>query len=593
MPRMKNTTDTLRRAAAWLAAAAFLLPALVVMLRAPKVPYADQWRFQAHLLSTPFPQSVVNADNGHHELLPSLVRLAELHWLHGGQWLQIGIGIVLLLATQALGWRQLAGLPSSQRNAAALALLLGLCWLGNQRALGHGNETVHAYSVTALLLAGLLVLGRKLRPDAGAAGIAALCGFAAAFSFGSGIAAFAAFFPMLWLTRARPAAWATLSVGLVLTLAALQLTGDSTGALAFAPLSWISSWLRWLAGPWIHAVWPALDPALAARLPSAAGALLSPIASAYDARFGPVMLAWFPHIPIALAGLAALAWQGLKAWQAPQTPWAPAQRLGIGIALFAAATGALVAVVRDAYFQTYPDQLLAPRYMVWSSLFWAGLLLAAVARASSPRRALSLVLLVALVLLPSQVWTAKLAGSMRQVATHTAVAAAVGVVDRAVPLGENVPAEIVAALPLQRKAQVEMFAWPQVRWLGRKPSTEPLAVRGLQVETVDNLLETPARRATCWKPRQGACVSPPMRLAAMRACCWSTRRAWLADWRCPTRPQDRATGSAGWKATTPRRPGRCACPNECNAPMPPVTHMAADARRYHGRPHRPHGMTPT
>ncbi|MQP75330.1 hypothetical protein CQ393_05395 [Stenotrophomonas sp. MYb238] len=491
---MKNTTDTLRRAAAWLAAAAFLLPALVVMLRAPKVPYADQWRFQAHLLSTPFPQSVVNADNGHHELLPSLVRLAELHWLHGGQWLQIGIGIVLLLATQALGWRQLAGLPSSQRNAAALALLLGLCWLGNQRALGHGNETVHAYSVTALLLAGLLVLGRKLRPDAGAAGIAALCGFAAAFSFGSGIAAFAAFFPMLWLTRARLAAWAALSVGLVLTLAALQLTGDSTGALAFAPLSWVSSWLRWLAGPWIHAVWPALDPALAARLPSAAGALLSPVASAYDARFGPVMLAWFPHIPIALAGLAALAWQVLKAWQAPQTPWAPAQRLGIGIALFAAATGALVAVVRDAYFQTYPDQLLAPRYLVWSSLFWAGLLLAAVARASSPRRALSLVLVVALVLLPSQVWTAKLAGSMRQVAVHTAVAAAVGVVDRAAPLGENVPAEIVAALPLQRQAQVEMFAWPQARWLGRRPSTEPLAVRGMQAETVDNLLETPARR---------------------------------------------------------------------------------------------------
>lgn len=494
MPRMKNTTDTLRRAAAWLAAAAFLLPALVVMLRAPKVPYADQWRFQAHLLSTPFPQSVVNADNGHHELLPSLVRLAELHWLHGGQWLQIGTGIVLLLATLALGWRQLAALPASQRHAAWLALLLGLCWLGNQRALGHGNETVHAYSVTALLLAGLQVLGQRLRPGAGAAGIAALCGLAAAFSFGSGIATFAAFFPMLWLTRARPAAWATLSLGLVLTLAALQLTGDSAGALAFAPLSWISSWLRWLAGPWIHAAWPALDPALAERLPPALGALLAPVASAYEGRFGPVMLAWFPHIPIALAGLASLAWLLLKAWLAPQTPPAPAQRLGIGIALFAAAIGALVAVVRDAYFQTYPDQLLAPRYLVWSSLFWAGLLLAAMARASSPRRALSLVLAVAVVLLPSQLWTARLAGSMRQVAAHVAAAAAVGVVDRAAPRGENVPAEIATALPLQRQAQVEMFAWPQARWLGRTPPSQPLAVRDLQVEAVDNLLETPARR---------------------------------------------------------------------------------------------------
>ncbi|MGX9719257.1 hypothetical protein [Stenotrophomonas acidaminiphila] len=491
---MKNTTDTPHRTAVWLAAAAFLLPALVVMLRAPRVPYADQWRFQAHLLSTPFPQNVMAADNGHHELLPSLVRLAELQWLHGGQWLQISMGIVLLLATLALGWRQLAALPSPQRQAAGLALLLGLCWLGNQRVLGHGNETVHAYSVTALLLAGLHVLGQRLRPGAGAAGIAALCGFVAAFSFGSGIATFAAFFPMLWLTRARPAAWATLSFGLVLTLAALQLTGDSTGALAFAPLSWISSWLRWLAGPWIHAVWPALDPALTDRLPHALGALLSPLASAYDDRFGPVMLAWFPHIPIALAGLAALTWLLLKAWQAPNTPSLPAQRLGIGIALFAAATGALVAVVRDAYFQTYPDQLLAPRYLVWSSLFWSGLLLAAVARASSPRRALSLILVVALLLLPSQVWTAKLAGSMRQAAVHTAVAATAGVVDRAAALGENVPAEIATALPLQRQAQVEMFTWPQARWLGRTPPSEPLAVRDLQVEAVDNMLETPARR---------------------------------------------------------------------------------------------------
>lgn len=491
---MKNVADQVRRAAPWLAAAAFLLPALMVMLRAPKVPYADQWRFQAHLLSTPFPQSVVTADNGHHELLPSLVRLAELQWLQGGQWLQIGIGIALLLATLALGWRQLAGLPATQRQAAWLALVLGLCWLGNQRALGHGNETVHAYSVTAMLLVGLHLLGRRMQPGAHAAMGAALCGFIAAFSFGSGVATFAAFFPMLALTRARPSAWAALSIGLLLTLATLQLTGSSASTPVFAPLSWISSWLRWLAGPWIHAVWPALDPALAGRMPPALGGLLAPIASAYDARFGPVMLAWFPHIPIAFAGLAALTWQLLKAWQAPRTPWAPAQRLGIGIALFAAATGALVAVVRDAYFQTYPDQLLASRYLVWSSLFWAGLLLATVTRASSPRRALSLVLVAALALLPSQAWTGKLAGSMRQAALHTAVAATIGVVDRAMPLGENVPTEIAAALPLQRQAQVEMFTWPQTRWLDRTPPSEPLAVRELQAETVDNLLETPARR---------------------------------------------------------------------------------------------------
>lgn len=470
------------------AALAYLLPALWVMLLAPKVPYADAWRFQAHLLSTPFPASVLAPDNGHHELLPGLVRLAELHWLGGGQWLQIAVGIALLLATLALGWRQTAGLPAMPRRAAWLALVLGLCWLGNERALGHANETVHAYAVTVLLLAGIGLLARAAGGTR-QAWLAGLCAMAAAFSFGSGIAVFGALFAVLWLVRARAAAWWAVGACLLVTGLALQASGGSQLGPMAAPLRALVAWWRWLGGPWIYAAWPAFDPDLAARLPQALHWPLLPLARAYHAQAGAVMLAWFPQALLGLAGLAALA---PMAWRARQRPSAAAC-LGIGLAVFAACAGVLIAVVRDGYFVAFPDQLLAPRYLVWSSLFWSGLVLAGVALWPA-RRTTLLVLAVAVVLLPSQAWMGRLAASMREVAMRTATAAVVNVIDPAEALGESVPAEIGQALPLQRQARVAMFAWPHAGLLGHRVQAQPLPATAVQVEPLQTLAGTPARR---------------------------------------------------------------------------------------------------
>ncbi|REN05975.1 hypothetical protein DSI35_15590, partial [Mycobacterium tuberculosis] len=59
----------------------------------PRVLYADPWRFTQKLLEMPWPANVLVSDNGHREILPNLVRHAELEWLHGNQWLQIGTGV--------------------------------------------------------------------------------------------------------------------------------------------------------------------------------------------------------------------------------------------------------------------------------------------------------------------------------------------------------------------------------------------------------------------------------------------------------------------------------------------------------------------
>src|SRR3546814_9955541 len=139
--------------------------------------------------------------------------------------------------------------------------------------------------------------------------------------------------------------------------------------------------LRWLSGPFVYAAWPLLDPQIASQLPVAAARVpAQAVAQAYEGAFGPVLLARWPQLLFGLAGLGWLAALGWCAWRDRGSVTASVLA-GIGLACFAAAVGAMIATVRLDYFSAHPEQLLAPRYVVWSSLFWGGLLLATAAQA--------------------------------------------------------------------------------------------------------------------------------------------------------------------------------------------------------------------
>ena len=460
----------------------------------PRVPYADAWRFLGHFLQAPFPYDILAPDNGHHEVLPNAVRVLELHAFAAQQWLQVIVGIALALATVIVFARDIRRIADVRTKAATLlAVVLGLFWLGNIRALAHGNESVHAYCVTLFLAIGLHALSKARTGRGGLvdAALAAACGLAAAFSFGSGIACFAAFAAVLLLQRAPWRQCVVLAMGLAATLALLLLDGGTGASIAFAPLRQGDMLLRWLSGPFVYAAWPLVDPQIASQLPVAlARAPAQAVAQAYEGAFGPVLLARWPQL---LFGLAGLGWLAALAWRAwCERGSAPATALmGIGLACFAAAVGTMIATVRLDYFSAHPEQLLAPRYVVWSSLFWGGLLLATAAQARRPARALVATVLVAIALLPSQLWMARLGGNMQAVAEQTGLAAAVGIVEPELPLGETVFEDLEAALPPAREAGVAVFAWPETRWLGRKPEADALhllAAREVEVTVVDNRL---------------------------------------------------------------------------------------------------------
>lgn len=482
---------------AWVLAAAYLAMGLAMLWLSPRVPYADAWRFLARFLRVSVPAGGFTSDNGHYELLPNLVRALELRYFAASQSLQVAVSMALLLATCVVVWRALRDLAPAWRAAAALVAVLGLFWLGNVRALGHAHDALHVYCVTLALTLGLQALINAHRTnEIRAAGMAAICGWFAAMSFGSGIAVFVGFAAVLVLRGSNVRGWLVLSTGLIVSLLTLGSGGGIDAAIAFAPFAQAELLLRWLAGPLLFAGWPLFDPEVAAHIPSAA--IRGPtqaIAQAYASAFGPVMLARWPHL---LVGAMGVAWLGFESWRAYRGKQPPAM-FGVGVAWFSLAVGGLIAVVRYTYFNDFPDQLLAPRYVVWSSLFWAGLGMAAVVHAKRAAAALGPVLMAAILLIPSQAWMAKLGEGMRGIAERTALGAAVGVVEAELPLGENVPGELADALPGLRRANSAVFAWPEARMLGKPVpmGTRYLtATRNIQLTTVGNQLGDRGRRVS-------------------------------------------------------------------------------------------------
>ena len=467
---------------------------VMMVIAAPSVPYADPWRFIVTYLSEPFPGNVLRVDNGHCEVLPDLVRFADLSWCHANQSLQLGVavGLALLLLASVCIWarRDVVGilLPA--------AFCIGVFWLGNGRKLAHGNESVPLFMILWLLLHGLRLAGLGVGTSSRQLFLVVLCGVAATFTFGSGIACFVAFGVAMWLRRAPRREWVPLVVAgmtTLLTLATIASHQVHMGALALGDR--VLVWLHWLGAPFVSAASPLLDPEHAARQPSFVRAVVEPIASWTEARCGPSAVTVLPSVAI---GAAGVVWLLVASLRHRRIGGSELQRLGLGLAWFAVAVGVLVAAVRLEYFRLRPDQVVSARYLPWSMLLWTGLVMAHVAAPGRSVRARSLAVgAFALLLLPSQVWNVRAAFRLQQIAERTALGAAVGVLDAELPLVESNLVDVQRALPLLREAGAAMFAWPETQCLGQlvaAAASTPVAVHGLVVEPVPNRLGGAALR---------------------------------------------------------------------------------------------------
>lgn len=474
-PRMRH--------ALWLVAAVYAGIGLVMMLVAsPKVPYADPWRFLATFLEQPFPDNILIADNGHREILPSLVRLVELHWFSANQWLQIVIGMVLAVVTVRWLWRALYCDSPTIRATSACILAVGLFWLGNSRKLSHGTESVTFFIVLLCLIQGLRCLTGE-HPRRGLhAGLAALL---ASVTFGSGAACFGAFLVIMWLRREQLRQYVPML--LLAGVGAAALMTNNHGALLTEEIElWthVDQLLRFLGAPFVWALSPLLDVAHADRQPfEPLRAVLHPIAVAAQGSFGASMTARWPATLFGAIAVLWLAAQSLAArrYQEPQ----PRRLFALGIAWFGFGVGLLVIIARCRFFLANQDQIVTQRYLPWTMLLWMGLWLTFVQRsARSARCKVLTVLFAAAAFAPSQVWTGRYAFRRQIAANQTAIAAAVEVVDRDFDLVETTKQDLLQSQPLLRDAGKTVWSWPTVQLLG-KPM--PAGARALTADHIEVL----------------------------------------------------------------------------------------------------------
>lgn len=482
----------------WFALAAlfYVSYGVAAILRlAPHALYADQWRQYVDYVQLSFPWNVLHPDNGHRLLLPNLIAWIELRWFAGNQWLQIACGIasalVAAMTAAAICLRDESVLLA-RRSAAMFLSLFAILWLGNARTLFHSTELLHTtlpMLCLMLALAACLAATRdaaRLRPLV----LALLCALAASFSFGYGMAVFVGIFGTLMARKATFAQLALWFSGLVATAALYLLlpgTAGVTASMGFAPLQNLLTAARWLGAPFVAMFKYLWDPAASGLVPTqtlqhAAHA----IAIATSPHLPDMHTGVMPYALFGALGMLALSIASLRRLLAHERAGA-IEALGFGIAWFGLAAAGIVSISRLTYFEQYPDQIYAERYLPWPCLFWLGLALIALGAPLTKRQIFARATFAFALLLPLLAWPIEFGGGIyaalvRGQIDNTAAGSIVGVIERDVSQGETDNGEFARGYPVLRPLRVAQFADPALDLIG-KPLPSSLSALDARIET--------------------------------------------------------------------------------------------------------------
>jgi hypothetical protein len=354
----------------------------------------DQWRIYADYLSRPFPSSILAVQNGHRPVVPGLFFLADLYLFGANNYFLSAVGIVLAFLLAGcwswLAWRE------TETDLATRALCGGLpwifvFWLGNSRTLGHGSEAIQNFLALDGLLLGVGATLASRTADRGLHGrpwlsyaLAASVGcLIATFSFGSGIVSWPVTIGVGLLAGAPAAVLVVLGGGLLGSLLMYAGVSSNVGT-GLSPVGLFETLLD-------AAVW----------LGSPLSRVITPFRSINPDTLVDVYCAVLGAIGLLLALVLVTRWSLRRQAASDLENWC------IAVIAFAAGTALLVALARGTYFSELPAQRVAPRYVIWSSVFWAGLLILLGLEATRRKRRLSTrtwqgaVALVTLGLLPA------------------------------------------------------------------------------------------------------------------------------------------------------------------------------------------------
>ncbi len=501
-----------------------------ILHHAPHALYADQWRQYVDYVSLPFPWNVFHPDNGHRLLLPNLIAWAELRWFDGNQWLQISCGIASALiaaCVASLVCLRDDGVIVARRAAAMFLCFFAILWLGNARTLFHSTELLHTtlpMLCLMLALAACIAATRaapRLRPVA----IALVLALAASFSFGYGMAVFVGIFGALLARKATLVQFALWLGGLVATAALYLLlpgTAGVTASMGFAPLQNLIAAARWLGAPFVTLFKYLWDPDASGLVPTQAlSHATHAIATTAAAHLPDLHTSVMPYALFGALGMLALAVASLHRLLARERAGV-IEALGFGIAWFGFAAAGIVSLSRLAYFQQYPDQIYADRYLPWPCLFWLGLALIALGKPVHGRNAIARGTFAFALLLPLLGWPLEYGGSVyaglvRGQIDNTAAGSLVGVIDRNQSQGETDSGEFARGYPVLQPRHIAQFADAAAELIGKPQPAGSAALSDATIETRridENLIGEPGTAVVLHLP---AAASMPERLLLVDA----------------------------------------------------------------------------
>jgi hypothetical protein len=420
------------------------------------VTHLDYWGIYEFCLNHTWLESSLHKHSTHSLFFPSFLWLADLRFFHGSQQPLFFAGLVLLFITVALllilVWRdETVGLTT--KAMATLIVIVGNFWMARAQITASGGFNCICSLVMAAAALAFLLLPKMCAssPRWLPATLIVVCaGFVASFSFGTGLAIWPTLLFLAWCLRLPKYSVGLLALAALATATVYVLIPPHYWRFQITPDVAFVWFCRLLGNPISHAAFAWWPDTLFRHLIESSGLALY----AGMVGLGLAMLAVLPQIVRRNLQRSSLEFTGLAL---------------IAFSLFASA---LIVTGRAELFYAHAStEVVRPRYVFWTALFWTGLLLVAIQRAESQQWMRWPVWLVALAV-PVLVFPAhyKNGLSLRRamsVVEYAATSLINGVCDdRQVRILGGDPKQVYRVAEQLRTRRLDMFADGLQDWIG-------------------------------------------------------------------------------------------------------------------------------
>ena len=419
----------------------------------------DMWHLYTVSLNQPFWQAALLKYGSHSMFFPTLLWSIDLAWFRSNQQLLFVIGLALLILSAIVllvaTWQDKT-IGTTAKLVATLVVVVANFSMtrASITAIGPFN------CICSLVVVGALVAFYTLalicggtRPYWTLMVLVVTSGLIASFSFGSGFAVWPTLLILGWSARLS---WRTLGLILAVGIVAVITYGVLPGAAPeITPENAISlgtalrRFCSLLGTPFLYAAaaWssPGLSPAAAqsSSIPVVCGILGLGLAAA----------AVIPRLIRRDLGASKL------------------QFIALALTVFNFVAMGFIVIGRTAHMHASPGEAVAPRYMFWSSLFWAGLFLIFVQNVDSKKWArwptFSVLSALPLLIFPEHYQAAAWGRQVHLIMESAATSLINGVCDTdMVAQMYPTPATVYSLAKQYRQRRLDMFADGLQDWIG-------------------------------------------------------------------------------------------------------------------------------